>query len=179
MDSIKELLSLNVTDYVIIGVIFVSTIISLLRGFVKESISLTIWVIGFLVSLRFYQDLAVFLEPYISSSGLKNIISFVAIFLVVLIIGSLFNFLLSFIIEKTGLSGTDRLLGMLFGFAKGVLLVSVLLLVISSTSFVQDDWWKSSSLIEYFQPIVDWLRTFLPEKMTDIVGAIGDGLKGN
>ena len=96
--------------------------------------------------------------------------SFLAIFVMVLILGVLFNYMLSFLVIKTGLSGTDRLLGMVFGFARGLLLVGVMLLLISLTSFVREAWWQNSSLIPQLQFIVDWLRVFLPETMTGLTG---------
>lgn len=172
MDNVQELLNLNMTDYIIFGVIAISTIISLLRGFIKESISLIIWIIGFWVAVKFYQFFAASLAPYISSVGIRHIVAFIAIFLLVLIVGAMFNYLLTFLVTRTGLTGTDRMLGMLFGCVRGILLVSVLLLVIASTSFVQDAWWKDSVLIPQFQPLIDWLRAFLPEKMTTLAGVI-------
>lgn len=164
----QELIYPNVTDYIILAVVAVSILISLVRGFVKELISLVIWILGFWIAIKFYHALAIVFEHYIANSAIRHITSFTVIFLVVLILGALFNYLLSFIIIKTGLSGTDRLLGMIFGFARGVLLVAMLLLLISSTSFVEDAWWKQSVLIPHFHGLLAWLKSFLPEKMANI-----------
>lgn len=168
----KELLHLNIADYVIIGIVFFSMLISVIRGFLKEAVSLIIWVVGFWVAIKFYNNFATLLAPYITSDSLRQIASFIVIFLVVLILGSLFSYLLSFLVVKTGLSGTDRLLGVVFGCARGVLLIAVLLLVISYTSFAKDHWWQESILIPHFQVLIDWLRIFLPEKMSGIVSVI-------
>lgn len=164
----QELIYPNVTDYIILAVVAVSILISLVRGFVKELISLVIWILGFWVAIKFYHALATVFEHYIANSAIRHITSFTVIFLAVLILGALFNYLLSFIIIKTGLSGTDRLLGMIFGFARGVLLVAMLLLLISSTSFIEDAWWKQSILIPHFHGLLAWLKSFLPEKMANI-----------
>lgn len=167
-----ELLHLNVADYIIMGVVVVSTLISLVRGFLKECLSLIVWFLGFWIAIKFYQPIALILEYYIASIAMRQIVSFVGIFLVVLIFGSLFNYLLGHLVVKSGLSGTDRLLGMMFGCARGVLLIAVVLLLISATSFVQDDWWQKSILIPHLQVLVDWLRAFLPQKITNIAGVI-------
>ncbi|CAL7962900.1 colicin V production protein [Gammaproteobacteria bacterium] len=170
MTPTQELLQLNIADYIIVAVVFISVLISLVRGFFKESISLIIWILGFWVAISFYDMCAATLEPYIANVSVRIIISFAGLFLMVLIFGAIFSYLLSFIIIKSGLSGFDRLLGMVFGCARGVLLVSVILLLISTTSFVQDDWWKKSILIPHLQVIVDWLHVFLPQKITSLVG---------
>lgn len=172
MTPTQELLGLNLADYIMVGVVVISTLISLVRGFLKELISLVIWVVGFFIAIKLYEALAVVLEPYIANAVVRQIVSFAGIFLLVLILGALFNYLFSFIIVKSGLSGTDRLLGMVFGFTRGILLVATVLLLISATSFVQDEWWKKSILIPHLQVIVDWLRIFLPQKMSNIANVI-------
>lgn len=165
-----DLLIFNVADYIVIAVIIISTLISILRGFFRELISLIVWVVGFVVALRFYTDLSVVLESYITNDTARLIISYLALFLPVIILGVLLNHLLSLMITRAKL---DRLLGTVFGFARGVLLVSVILLLISTTSFVEETWWQSSVLIPYFQTIMDWLHVFLPQKITNLNGFIG------
>jgi membrane protein required for colicin V production len=170
--EIHGLLNLNVTDYIIVAVVLVSTLISLVRGFLKELMSLVIWFLGFWVAIKFYESFAVVLTPYIANVVFRQMASFAGIFFLILIFGMLFNYLLAFIVSKSGLSGTDRLLGMVFGCARGILLMAVVLLLISATSFIQDEWWKKSVLIPHLQVLVDWLRVFLPQKMTSIAGVI-------
>lgn len=173
----QELLCLNATDYIILAVVVVSTLISLLRGFFKELISLLIWIIGFWVALKFHVVFANKLTPYINNISFRLIVSFAVLFVSILILGAIFNYILSFIIRKTGLSGIDRLLGMFFGCARGLLLITVVILLISTTSFVQDEWWKKSIFIPYFHPLVTWLHSFLPEKLINIASAITNTIK--
>jgi membrane protein required for colicin V production len=172
MTITEGLLQLNATDYIIIAVVLVSTLISLTRGFFKELISLVIWILGFWVAIKFHDTCATMLAPYIANLSIRIIVSFSGLLLTVLIFGSIFNYLLSFIITKSGFGGFDQLLGMIFGCTRGVLLVAVILLMISTTSFVQDEWWKKSILVPHFQVIVDWLRVFLPQKITSLVAVI-------
>ncbi len=161
----KEIVFLNVADYLIIGVVAISVVISILRGFIKELLSLIIWFLGFWIALKFYHLFAAVLAPYIQHVAVRQITSFAVIFLLVVILGAFFNSFLGFLVVKTGLSGTDRMLGVLFGLARGGLLVAVVLLFISSTSFVQDSWWQKSVLIPYFNPVLDWLKHFIPDSM--------------
>lgn len=157
--------SFNWIDFVIIGIIIVSSLISLMRGFAREAISLATWIVAALVALRFGNLLAERLTPYIHSPSVRMAAAFIGLFLVVIIIGGLINFLFSQLVEKTGLSGTDRLLGLIFGIGRGILLIGVLILLAGMMNFNQEAWWKSSQLIPHFQPIANWLQSFVPEQI--------------
>lgn len=155
-------------DYAILIIIGSSVITSLMRGFVREGLSLVTWAVGFWVAFNFNHQLATLLTQYINTPSLRHIASFSILLIVTLVIGSMFSSLLSSIITSTGLSGADRSLGMFFGFARGVLLVGILLLLISLTSFQQDSWWRNSALIGHFQPVTMWLRNFLPDTIKQL-----------
>ena len=149
-------------DYIILGIIGVSTIISLIRGFVREAMSLVVWVLAFWVAWTFFRELAVELEMF-SVPSVRLGVAFAILFLATLIIGALINYLVGQLVDKTGLSGTDRLIGMLFGAARGALLVAVLVLLAGLTPFPEDPWWQESQLVGYFQELATWLKTLLPE----------------
>ncbi|MCL5261342.1 MAG: CvpA family protein [Gammaproteobacteria bacterium] len=171
------LLNLNLVDYLIILVLLLSTLVSILRGFVKELISLLTWIIGFWVAYKFSDQGANFLKEYISNPSLRMIISFSTIFIVIVIFGAIINFLISMILVKTGLSGTDRALGVLFGFARGVLLIGMILLLISTTAFIEEGWWKKSVLIPHLQVVVNWLHGILPQKFTSMSNILANSTK--
>lgn len=160
----QQLFSLNWADFAIIFVVVISALISLSRGFIKEAISLVAWIVGFWMALHYYSLFAEALHPYIKSHSLASTISFVVIFLVIVIFGAMFNYFFSLLLVKTGLNGTDRVLGMVFGVARGVLLVAVVILLISTTVYSQNSWWKSSVLIPHFQPVIIWLKGLIPQK---------------
>lgn len=149
-------------DYVLIGIILVSTLISLVRGFVREAFSLAIWVLAFWVSLTFFRELAVQLEGFIETPSVRLGVSFALLMLMSLAIGGLVNYLFIQLIERTGLSGSDRFIGMIFGAARGVLLICILVLLAGLTPFPSDPWWKASQLIPYFEELAVWLRSLLP-----------------
>ena len=150
-------------DYIILGVIALSAVISLFRGFVKEAFSLFMWISAFWLSWMFFRELAALLIQWISLPSARLGISFALIMIVVLIIGGIIGYLLSKLVEHTGLSGTDRLLGVFFGVARGVVIVAILILLAGLTPVPEDPWWKGSLLIGHFQEISVWLRDLLPE----------------
>ncbi len=83
-----------------------------------------------------------------------------------LIACAIINYFITQLVDKTGLSGTDRMLGIVFGIARGVLLVAALLLVAHLTPMPQEDWWKESFLIPHFEPLEIWLNGFLPQTVS-------------
>lgn len=148
-------------DYVIIGIIALSSLVSLIRGFVREAFSLVAWVLSFWVAWNFFRDLA----PHMTWFTVPSVqlgVSFLILFLVTLMLGALVNYLLGQLVDKTGLTGTDRMIGVLFGLARGALLVAVMVLLAGLTPFPNDPWWQESQLIGYFQELALWLKSLLP-----------------
>lgn len=154
-------------DYAILAIIAISLLVGLLRGFVKEVFSLVVWVAAFVVAYRFAGDVAVLMESHVSVPSARTAIGFIGLFIVVLVVGGLANYLLGRLVESTGLSGTDRLLGGLFGIGRGVALVVVAILVAGFTPIPADPWWKASRLIHSFMPLVNWSAAFLPETVSE------------
>lgn len=143
-------------DYIIIGIILFSIIVSLFRGFVREVLSLATWIIAFLVSANFYSHITEYLTQF-KSDYVRNGVAIAILFLLTLIAGALINFVISKLVDKTGLSGTDRVLGACFGLLRGVLVVAALLFFLDTfTNLSQTDWWKESKLIPHFGFVIDW-----------------------
>lgn len=154
-------------DIVILAVIGISIIVSLFRGFMREVFSLFVWVLAIWLGLQFSGLLAGALEAWIELPSARVIIAFAGIFLVVLVIGGLVNYLLGKLIESTGLSATDRLVGGLFGALRGVAIVLVAVIVLSLTPFKEDPWWQESRLLPEFTRLAEWAKEFLPESVRE------------
>lgn len=143
-------------DYIIIGIIAFSILVSLLRGFVREVLSLGSWVVAFIVASQFYPYLAAYLTQ-IESMYIRNGTAIGILFVLTLIVGAIVNYVISQLVDKTGLSGTDRVLGAIFGLVRGALIVAALLFFMDTfTNFEQTDWWKESQLIPHFGFIIEW-----------------------
>lgn len=149
-------------DYAILIIIALSALISVWRGFVKEALSLAGLIVAFWLALSFQQPLANFLADYIGTPSLQLIAAFAIIFITTLILSGLVNYLAGQLVKKSGLSGTDRFLGVLFGLARGVLLVAILVLLAGLTQLPKDPWWKDSIFIVHFQEMALWIKDFLP-----------------
>lgn len=152
-------------DYLILGIIVVSLLVGALRGLVKEAFSLAVWIAAFLLAFQFSGVLADGLQDIISLPSARTGLAFSGIFIAVLIIGGLLTYLIGKLVESTGLSGTDRLLGGVFGAARGLILVIVMILVAGLTPIPRDPWWGESRNIQSLMPLADWAATFLPESI--------------
>ena len=148
-------------DYAILAIVGISTLISLVRGFVKEAVSLVIWISAFFIASHFYVNLASLLTN-ISDQVLRNAAAIAILFITTLILGALVNYLIGQLVSKTGLSGTDRLLGLVFGALRGVLITSAVLFFMDAfTPASSTAWWASSQLIPVFTLIVEWFFEYL------------------
>jgi len=150
-------------DYAIIIIVTLSALISVLRGFVKEALSLVAWVLAFWVAFTFHQNLATVFTEYIDTPSLRLISAFALLFVVTLIIAAVVNNLISTLVKKSGLTGTDRMLGVIFGVARGTVIVAILVLMAGLTQLPADPWWQDSLFIKHFQEMAIWLKSFLPE----------------
>ncbi|MEW8586008.1 MAG: CvpA family protein, partial [Candidatus Thiodiazotropha sp.] len=113
----------------------------------------------------FFRPLAVQLAPWIDVQSIRLGVAYGIILIVVLILGALVNHFMKVLVNTTGLSGTDRLIGVFFGAARGAVVVAVLVLLAGLTPFPNDNWWQASQLIPYFQDMALWLKSYLPENI--------------
>jgi len=150
-------------DYVVIGIIVISILAGAIRGFIKEAFSLAVWAAAFLVAFQYSGALALQLESHIELPSARTSLAFVGLFLAVLLVGGLVTFLIGELVEKTGLSGTDRLLGGVFGGVRGLFLVLAIMLVAGLTPVPQDPWWQQSRTIQSLMPLAEWSAKFLPD----------------
>jgi len=154
-------------DYILLVVIAISALLSLWRGFVMEAISLVSWITALWVAMIFFQDLAHLMQDWIDTPSIRDITAFAILFVGTVLVGGLVNYLAGQLVAKTGLTATDRVLGMLFGIARGVVIVAVLVLLAGLTALPQDPWWKEALLLGHFQDMALWLRSFLPANIAE------------
>jgi len=152
----------NWFDYGVLIVIAVSGIISLTRGFVREALALVAWAISIWVAISFSKTLAVMLEPFIVTPSIRLVAAFLLLFVACLLVMAVINHLVVKLVKTSGLTGTDRAIGILFGIVRGVFIVGILVFLAGLTPLPQDDWWDKSMFMPHFQDLATWMQGFLP-----------------
>ncbi len=133
-------------DIVILIIVLLSSVIGLVRGLFKELLSLVIWFAAIMLALYFSGAVGDRLSAQLADESVRTVVGFFIVFLTTLIIGGIVQALVRQLISSTGLTGTDRFLGFLFGSARGVLVCIVGLIALKSFD-IQADWWQESRFI--------------------------------
>ena len=153
----------NFFDYILIGIVGLSMILSLWRGFVREIISLIGLVAAFLTASRTSGMTGDFLGTWIPNSTTADIAGFVIVFVLVMILVGIIGALIRKLVDMADLTATDRTLGMFFGVARGILLIAVSFLIYTSYSKTDQTWAKQSLLTPYAIQAGDLLGQAIPE----------------
>lgn len=150
-------------DFIVVGIIGLSTLFAFARGFVRVVISLAAWVVALVAAFQYADILAAMLPLMAGSPRARYIVAFVLIVVAVLLIGALLGWLLSRLVRAVGLGFVDRALGAVLGLARGVLIVVVGVLIAGLTTLPRQEWWRHAM---FAPPLVDAalsLRPWLPQ----------------
>jgi len=152
-------------DYVVLGIVAISLVLGLWRGVVSELIALAAWVLAFLAALEFGAPAGKLVFTGIADPAIRALAGCVLIFVGVLVLMSLVRLAVRSMVKALGLSLSDRLLGMFFGLARGVLLVMLLVAAGGMTSAPQQHWWKEATLASPLETAVLVAKPWLPDDL--------------
>ncbi len=153
-------MAFNQVDIVILIITILSSAFGLWRGLIKEVLSLLTWIAALLVSRVYSEPLAGLLGGMIENDGIRYVTAFALLFVTVMMLGTFLNFLLSKLLTFTGLKLADRLLGAVFGVARGVIIVLVIMFITSM--FVSEtELWQQSQLIPYGMTMIEKSQVFI------------------
>jgi membrane protein required for colicin V production len=152
---------MNGADYLILGVLFASLVLGVIRGFVREAIGVLAWLGGVWLAWRYAPWLEPQLGGMIGDPPVSTWAARTLIVIGVLIVGWLVAALLSYFLRHSGLSiVVDRLLGLLFGLVRGAVVVAVFVLLGEFVELNRVDWWRESQLLPYASELAGWIQTF-------------------
>jgi len=154
-------------DYAVIGVFAISLMAGAWRGLVREVVSILGWVIAFLAANLFAGPLGPSMPEAIPSPELRVAAAYVAVFVVSLILTSLAGLILSKVVKAVGLGGIDRLLGALFGAARGVLILLAAALLAGLTSAPAQAYWRDSTSGPLLAQAAAALKPLLPQTLAE------------
>lgn len=158
----------NWADLFILAVVGISAVLSLFRGLVREVLALAGWIAACWVALAWSGPLAPALTGSLSLPPSARVaLTFVALLVGVLFAFGILNFLVGKLIRSTGLGSTDRLLGMLFGIARGLAIIVLLVVCAGLTPLPEDPWWQRSAFLPRLVPAARWAIDWLPAEYRD------------
>lgn len=152
-------------DIAILVIIALSMVLSFFRGYVQEILSLVSWIIAVWIAFHFAPTFAPYLAHFTKSNTVQHVGAGFFLGLLGLMAGAVISFLAGRLIHVSGLSGIDRLLGIVFGLVRGVFLIGVLVLLAGLTPLPRDPWWAESIFLKHFVVLAEWMRSYLPENI--------------
>ena len=150
-------------DLGILAIVLISTIISALRGFTKDAISLSAWVLAFVIAIGLSDRLALILPQAIENPKLRLGIAVSILFIATLMMGYLANFLLAGVIDLLRMRSLDKSLGVLFGLLRGLVIICLLLILGAFIGLNETAWWHRSSLVPLIQVLLEMLAPLFPD----------------
>jgi membrane protein required for colicin V production len=159
----------NVFDYTLIVIVFLSVLVGLTRGFVREIVALLTWIAALTIAILFAQELAVYIKPYIKTEFAALMVSFGFLFLATFVIGALLNYFIFDVFSQAGnVMITNHLLGGLFGFVRGLILAFLVIFLFYNTTLKEEKWFTEAKLPSYFATTLNWSKEHVQQAITDL-----------
>jgi len=153
----------TIFDYVVLGVIGISVLLSVLRGFLREILALVGWVAAFFVAKLYTLELAQLLPQTIPGDSLRVLAAFLILFLATLLVCSLLAIALAEVFKQVKLGWLDRMLGGVFGLARGILAVAIIVLLCGLTSLPREEVWRNAMFSAPLEALVISSMPWLPQ----------------
>jgi len=151
-------------DVLIVLVLLGSTIVGLLRGFVREAVSLVFWVVAIWAAWKFGPIVEPHLGGLLAGPSVAPWVGRLVILVLVLLVGWVVALLMGYFTRSLGLGVMDRVIGVLFGIARGMVLVGLMIIGGELLHLNHEEWWNRSKLVPYGETVGDWLRAMVGEK---------------
>ncbi len=155
---------MNWTDYLLIAVLVFSSVAGLMRGLLREVISVVTWVAAVWIAWTFASSLEPYLGGALSDAAVRPWAARTIIFVAVLLIGAAFGALVSHFVRLSLFSGVDRLLGLVFGLLRGVVALGVLAMLAHAVRLQDEPWYRGSVLVPYAEQAGNVLRGLVGER---------------
>lgn len=148
---------LNFVDIVILAVIALSSLFGIARGLVKEVLSLLVWIAAIVIAYQYSDSLSPMLSSVTGNATAQYALAFAVIVIAVLIGGSIVNAFMSKLVNFAGLQASDRILGVVFGMVRGVIICAVVV-YFAASFYSQEPWWLESLTLPYIEGVIDWVQ---------------------
>jgi len=152
-------------DWIIAAIFLVSILVGIMRGFIKESLSIISWIVAIWLAFTFCAHAGDFLNQYINIPNLKfrTWAGFSFVFIVTLFVFAIISYVITKVFVRGPIKGTDRVLGIGFGAARAAAIVVAILIVARGIGLESSGWWQSSQHLPRFLPLVSYVEALFPE----------------
>ena len=152
-------------DYLVLAIIGLSIILSVMRGLLIEALSILGWVAAFFVAKTYSSQLMPMMPADIPTESMRILAAFLVLFFATLLVASLLAIALTAIFKKIGLGWLNRLFGAIFGLARGVLIVCILVFLAGLTDAPQDERWRNAMFSAPIEALVISLLPWIPDNI--------------
>lgn len=159
----------NWIDYLFFAVMIISMIFGYRRGFIREIISLVVWFVALALPTFLGPVIAPHLSGFSENPSIQIGVAFLGIFVIVFIIGLVINFIARKAIDKTGLSGADRFIGVIFGLFRGIAILAVVVSFVNLTVLSTRDSWNQSFLVPKYENAIQNVLSLFPSYQDNAV----------
>ena len=157
-------------DYAVLAIVGLSALIGLVRGAVREVVAVAGWVLAFWVATSYALPAVRFAPLALANPSLRLAAAFTVLFLATLIVVSFAGKLFTTLMQKVGLRPVDRLLGLVVGLARGVLIVLVLVIVGGLTALPKQSEWRNAMTSGWFESMALGVKSWLPPALAKRIG---------
>jgi len=153
-------------DWIIAAVFLVSIVVGIFRGFVKEALSITSWIVSIWLAFTFCAEAGEFIHQYIRipTPKFREWAGFALIFVAGLFVFAIISYAITKIFVRGPIKGVDRVLGLGFGAVRAAAIIVALLVVARGFGFDSSDWWQNSKYLSKFEPMMNYVEDLFPEK---------------
>ncbi len=155
---------MTLADFLIILIVVISTGVGFMRGFVREAVSLVFWVAGIWMAWKFGPLIEPHLAGLLADPPVRPWVGRLVVLVLVVLAGILTGLIMQYFLRSVGLGLLDRVIGIMFGFARGLVLVGLMVIGCELLHLNNENWWNESKLVPYGETIGDWLRSMVGEK---------------
>lgn len=152
-------------DLVLLAIFIISTLVGVMRGFVKEALSIISWILAFWLGYTYCVEAGEWLAQFASlgEGKLRNSAGFGVIFLGTLFVFAIISYLITKLIVRGPIKGVDRILGIATGFVRAIAVSAVLLVLMQALGMNSSAFWKESKFVPHLIPAVDFAKQVLPK----------------
>lgn len=154
---------MTIFDYLVLGILGLSILLSVMRGLLQEVLALAAWALSFWLASRYAPQISTWMPQSLPSDSLRYMAAFIAIFCAIWLVSAIVRITLNQFLKATGLKPLDRLLGAGFGCLRGCFLVLTVVLLAGMTSLPREAFWRNAMFSPLCEALALQIKPWLPD----------------